>query len=167
MTLHPKTSEPGPQAKNQAQDYAAIGRVADEVRIMLYDYHWSTSAPGPLAPIRWVRHVLQWAATQVPPSKLVMGVATYGYDWVGSRGTSLMWREIMRRARVHDATVRYAKRREAVTFSYVDRRGRRHEVWAENARSLAAKRFVMRDVGAGGMHYWRLGGEDPTIWSTQ
>lgn len=164
VTLHPKTSEPGPQPKNQAQNYAAIGRVVDEVRIMLYDYHWDTSAPGALAPIKWVRSVMTWATTQVPRHKLVLGVATYGYDWVGRRGVSLMWTEIRARARAHDATVHYNKKKQAPWFSFVDNRGRNHTVWFENARSLAAKRSVMRDIGASGMHYWRLGGEDPAIW---
>lgn len=164
VTLHPKTSEPGPQPKNQAQDYAAIGRVADEVRVMLYDYHWDTSTPGALAPIGWVRSVMSWAVTQVPRRKLVLGVATYGYDWAGARGNSLMWTEVMHRARAHDATIHYSRTKQAPWFSYVDNRGRDHVVWFENARSLAAKKTVMRDVGASGMHYWRLGGEDPAIW---
>ncbi|MDQ3504613.1 MAG: glycosyl hydrolase family 18 protein [Actinomycetota bacterium] len=165
VTLHPKSSEPGPQPKNQAQNYAAIGQVADEVRIMLYDYHWDTSGPGPLAPINWVRQVMSWAATQVPATKLVLGAATYGYDWVGKRGTSFMWAEIMRRAANNGATVQYSQTMEAPWFSYVDSRGRKHTVWFENARSIAAKQAIMRDVGASGMHYWRLGGEDPAIWS--
>jgi len=165
VTLHPKSSEPGPQPKNQAQNYAAIGQVADEVRIMLYDYHWDTSAPGALAPINWVRTVMTWAATQVPAAKLVLGAATYGYDWVGKRGTSLMWAEIMRRAGNNSATVQYSMAMEAPWFSYVDGRGRQHTVWFENARSIAAKKDIMRDIGASGMHYWRLGGEDPAIWS--
>ena len=165
VTLHPKSSEPGPQPKNQAQNYAAIGQVADEVRIMLYDYHWDTSAPGALAPINWVRQVMSWAATQVPATKLVLGAATYGYDWVGKRGTSFMWAEIMRRAANNGATVQYSQTMEAPWFSYVDSRGRKHTVWFENARSIAAKQAIMRDVEASGMHYWRLGGEDPAIWS--
>ncbi len=164
VTLHPKTSEPGDQPKNQAQDYAAIGRVADEVRIMLYDYHWATSSPGALAPINWVRSVMTWAATQIPRQKLVLGAGTYGYDWVGSRGTSLMWTEIMKRARANGATVRYSTAKQAPYFTYVDSRGRKHTVWFENARSIAAKKVVMRNIGASGMHYWRLGGEDPKIW---
>jgi spore germination protein len=165
VTLHPKSSEPGPQPKNQAQDYAAVGRVADEVRIMMYDYHWDTSAPGALAPIAWVRKVMTWAATQVPRHKLVLGVATYGYDWVGQQGTSLMWADIVRRARARGAEERYDSRTQAPWFTYVDARGRTHTVWYENQRSIAAKRVVMRELGLGGMHYWRLGGEDPAVWS--
>jgi spore germination protein len=165
VTLHPKSWEPGPQPKNQAQDYAAIGRAADEVRIMLYDYHWDTSGPGALAPISWLRQVMGWARTQVPPQKLVLGVATYGYDWVGKRGTSLMWNEIAGRARAQGAQVRYNATVQAPWFTYTDSRGRKHTVWFENARSIAAKKAVMRDLGLGGIHYWRLGGEDPAIWT--
>src|SRR5215217_839766 len=164
VTLHPKSSEPGPQPKNQAQDYAALGRVADEVRIMMYDYHWDTSAPGALAPMAWVRKVMTWAATQVPRRKLVLGVATYGYDWVGRRGTSLMWADVVRRARARAAEEHYDTTAQAPWFSYVDARGATHTVWYENERSIAAKRAVMRELGLGGMHYWRLGGEDPDVW---
>jgi spore germination protein YaaH len=164
VTLHPKSAEPGPQPKNQAQDYAAVGRVADEVRIMLYDYHWDTSAPGALAPISWVRKVMTWAATQVPSRKLVLGVGTYGYDWVGTRGTSLMWAEITRRAGTFGAVPRYDTTVQAPWFRYVDSRGAAHTVWYEDARSIAAKRAVVRELGLGGMHYWRLGGEDPGTW---
>lgn len=164
VTLHPKSAEPGPQPKNQAQDYAAIGRVADEVRVMLYDYHWDTSAPGALAPIGWVRTVATWAATQVPARKLVLGVGTYGYDWVGNRGTSLTWDDIARRMRANGATEHYDTTVQAPWFRYVDARGARHAVWYENARSIAAKKAVARELGLGGMHYWRLGGEDPGTW---
>jgi spore germination protein YaaH len=164
VTLHPKSAEPGPQPKNQAQDYAAIGRVADEVRVMMYDYHWDTSAAGAVAPIAWVRKVMTWAATQVPRHKLVLGVATYGYDWVGKSGTSLMWVDVVRRARARGVAERYDTTAQAPWFSYVDGRGATHTVWYENARSIAAKRAVMRELGLGGMHYWRLGGEDPAVW---
>ncbi len=164
VTVHPKTWEPGPQGKNQAQDYAAIGGAADEVRIMLYDYHWDTSEPGPLAPIRWVRSVMEFAATQVPPRKLVLGLATYGYDWVGSRGRSLMWREIRQLRRRYDAEPRWSTRHKAPWFTYVDDRGRPHTVWYENARSLRAKAAVVSELGLAGAHYWRLGGNDPRIW---
>lgn len=166
VTLHPKSSEPGPQPKNQAQDYAALGRVADQVRIMLYDYHWDTSAAGPLAPMPWVRTVMTWASSQVPPEKLVLGLGTYGYDWVGKNGVSLTWSEIIQRQKANKATLRYDSKAQAAWFSYTDRSGRLHQVWFENARSIAAKRALVKELHLGGIHYWRLGGEDPTIWST-
>lgn len=40
-------------------DPKAIGKVADYVRFMAYDY--STSSPGPIAPIDWVRRLTKAA----------------------------------------------------------------------------------------------------------
>ncbi|HYN75925.1 MAG TPA: glycosyl hydrolase family 18 protein, partial [Candidatus Limnocylindria bacterium] len=49
-------------------DYAGIGPYVDRLRIMTYDY--SVSSPGPIAPIAWVRRVLDYATTQVSPGKI-------------------------------------------------------------------------------------------------
>jgi HAD superfamily hydrolase (TIGR01509 family) len=62
-------------------DYAAMGRLADHIRIMAYDY--SVSAAGPIAPLDWVRTVVRAAKKAVlDHSKLELGVGLYGRNWV-------------------------------------------------------------------------------------
>ncbi|MGH4022590.1 MAG: glycosyl hydrolase family 18 protein [Pseudonocardiaceae bacterium] len=158
------SSEPGPQGKNQAQDYGAIGRAADEVRVMLYDYHWDTSKGGALAPIAWIQSIMEFAATQVPPHKLILGLGTYGYDWSGDRGESLTWQEIRDLALEHGSTIEWDAKQQAPWFTYRDDEGRKHSVWFENAQSLQVKATIVHRLGLGGIHYWRLGGNDPRIW---
>ena len=82
VAVFAKTTNAGTDPRNVAQDYAAIGRAADQVRLMGYDYHWGSSAPGPVAPVSWIRAVLRYAKTQIPASKIILGVPLYGYDWV-------------------------------------------------------------------------------------
>lgn len=60
-------------------DIAAIGAVADIVRIMTYDF--SVSRSGPIAPLSWVRTIMAYSASVVPPSKLQVGIPTYGRVW--------------------------------------------------------------------------------------
>lgn len=67
----------------QVQDWTRIASIADEVRIMAYDYTWQGSAfAGPIAPIEWQREILEYALVdkQVPPEKLVLGVHLYAYE---------------------------------------------------------------------------------------
>ena len=61
-------------------DWSFIGRYADRVRIMAYDY--SVSSAGPIAPLPWVTAVVKQAVTQIPSTKVQIGIASYGRDWL-------------------------------------------------------------------------------------
>lgn len=66
----------------QVQDWGRLAVYADEIRIMTYDYTFSKSAyPGPIAPLTWMRSVIEYAIEQVPEDKLVLGIHLYSYEW--------------------------------------------------------------------------------------
>lgn len=65
-------------------DYAAMGPLVDRIRVMTYDYSIAAGQPGPIAPINWVRQVIDAVTDLVPASKIHLGIPTYGYDWVVS-----------------------------------------------------------------------------------
>jgi len=66
----------------EVQDWSRIAKHADEIRIMAYDYTFSKAAqPGPIAPIDWVEQVLDYAISEVPREKIVLGVHLYSYEW--------------------------------------------------------------------------------------
>ncbi len=61
--------------------YRELGAMLDHVAVMSYDFAWAGSAPGPISPWWWMRTVYDWAASQIPPHKLSMGVPAYGRMW--------------------------------------------------------------------------------------
>jgi len=148
-----------------AYSYQVIGRIADQVRVMTYDHSWSGSTAGPVAPLPWVRDVATYALERVPPEKLMLGLATYGYDWVGSSGTTLQATDAVALAERVGADPRWDSDAAAVTFSY-EQDGQQHTVWYEDARSLAAKQDIAIDEGLRGVAIWALGGEDPKVWTS-
>ena len=63
-------------------DYAAITPLVDAIRVMAYDYSNASTDEGPVAPLDWVERVIAGtSAASGDPSKLVLGVPLYGYNW--------------------------------------------------------------------------------------
>jgi spore germination protein len=77
---------------------------------MAYDHARDGSEAGSVAPLEWVEDVLAFAVSQVPAERVSLGIAAYGYDWVGTSGTAVSWDEAMALARQHDAVVRWGDR---------------------------------------------------------
>jgi spore germination protein len=163
VNVYAKTSEPGTWDGPMAQDWAAIGTKADEVRIMAYEYHWSTSGPGPISPIDWVGQVLSFARKVIPAAKIMHGVPFYGYDWVGQSGTPLVWEDVVSLAAQFGVTPNWDGNSASSWFQYQSK-GTPHTVWFENAASVKAKLDLSHTYGVGGVTLWRLGGEDPGVW---
>lgn len=73
-----------------SNDFKVIGKVCDQVRLMTYDQidgdavltnAYKHQLYRPVADIAWVKKVLTLALRDIPASKIVVGVATYGYKY--------------------------------------------------------------------------------------
>ncbi len=168
VAIHARTSENDGAPGAGAQDWYAIGQACDRFRIMTYDYHWRGGGPGPVAPIYWVEQVVEYAKTVVEPSKIIVGVPFYGYDWVGNDGAGVTWAEIQELKEIYEPKVNLLESDASGEvaeswFTYRARDGQ-HTVWFASVRSLEAKLDLVADYDLGGIAIWRLGGEDPAYW---
>jgi spore germination protein len=165
IAVFPQTAAPASGDSNAAQDYAALGQVADQIRIMGYNDHWANSRPGATAPIGWVRSVLQFATSQIPPSKVVLGIPLFGYDWPtgNAPAATVSWLQALRLSRQYDVPASYDTAGQAPSFSY-SVAGSTHIVWFENAASSKAKFAAAKVDGVAGVYLWMYGPEDPGTW---
>lgn len=169
--LAPKTSASQKGAWYTSHDYRTHGEVADFVVIMTYEWGYSAGPPMPVSPINSVRKVLEYAVTEIPPSKIMMGQNLYGYDWTlpykpgGSYARALSPQQAIDLARTRNVAIQYDYNAQAPHFSYVDDAGKRHEVWFEDARSIQAKFDLVRELKLRGISYWKLGLSYPQNWT--
>lgn len=161
VTVHPKTSDSANWSGPASQDWRAIGAAADTVKIMGYDYHWDGSEAGALSPLDWLDAVVTYAESVMPPQKVILGLPWYGYDWQGTRAASLVYADAMALAQRVGAQITRDANGEA-TFSYDG-----HTVFFQDSASYATKvnAILRKHPGIGGFAHWRVGGEDPAIWT--
>lgn len=155
------------QAKTSATqypafDYVALGQAADIIKVMAYDYSWSGSTAGSIAPYAWVDKVLAYSVTAVSPSKLMLGVANYGYDWVGTSGKGVLYTQAIATAKTYGAVITEdAQNGPHYTYTL---NGLSHTVWFENAASISSLFDLANKYNVNGVAFWRLGDEDTGIY---
>ena len=164
-------------------DHGAIAEHVDSLRIMAYDY--STSEPGPIAPLAWVQQAIDGVTLVVPPEhhdRLVLGVPAYGSNWVvATTGTCPATAEGRTTVTTRTALDLAARRGgtpvfDAVagewSFSYpltVDDGvtacvQSRVVNWVDQ-EGIAARVELARRAGWGGVSLWALGYDDDEAWN--
>lgn len=168
--LAPKTSEQQGGLLYEAHDYAAHGRIADFVILMTYEWGYRKGPPQPISPLNEIRKVLDYAVAVIPREKIFFGFQIYARDWLlpheeGQEAETVSCQEAVARAVGHGAEIQYDTTAQAPFFRYTDERGKRHEVWFEDARSAQAKFDTVKNYGLRGISYWALGYPFPQNWA--
>lgn len=137
---------------------------ADAIVLMAYDQCWATSTPGPIADDAWLSANVAAKLARVDPRRVVVALASYGYDWPAGRTAQVLSapaaRELAAKA---GAPIEHAPGSDA-HFSYRATDGP-HEVWFADGVDFARQRKLVSDMGVKAVGLWRLGLEDPGLWT--
>ncbi len=161
VALAPKTYAEQPGLLYEGQDYAALGALVDSVLLMTYEWGYTYSAPQPIAPLNWVRRVVEYAVTEIPPEKIDLGIANYAYDWTlpyvrgESKAESMGLVQAMQRAADVGAQIFFDEQAYSPYYNYT-LGGIQHEVWFEDVRSLSGKLALIDEFGLHGGGWWQI-----------
>ena len=142
-----------------AHDYRAHGQYADRVILMTYEWGYTYGAPQAVSPVNRIRRVLEYALTEMPAGKILMGFSNYAYDWTlpwkqGTAARVLSNAGAQELAASRWAEIHYDQTAGAAWFNYTDTAGRRHVVWFEDARSIRARLALVEEYGLAGISIW-------------
>lgn len=157
--LAPKTSATQAGLLYESHDYRAIGEISDTVLLMTYEWGYTYGPPMAVAPLNQVRRVIQYAMTEIPSQKVLMGIPNYGYDW------PLPYERGMTEARTignphavelaarYGAQISFDETAQSPYFEYY-RDGSPHIVWFEDVRSIQSKLRLADEFDLRGVGYW-------------
>ncbi len=167
--LAPKTKADQKGKWYEAHDYKAHGEIVDFVVIMTYEWGYSGGPPMAVSPIGPVREVLEYAITEMPSEKIMMGQNLYGYDWTlpfkpgGEFAKAISPQAAIQLAADNNVAIQYDEEAQAPHFNY-SKDGKEHKVWFEDARSIQAKFDLIKELNLRGISYWKLGLPFPQNW---
>lgn len=164
MTVQAQSSLTEKNDPAKAQDWVELSKSADFVRIMAYDFHYSGSEPGPVTPIDDLESVLDYAVKTISTEKIVLGVPTYGYDWVGNKGEPVQYEDAIDRIKKHNGSYKRDPKSDTLVGEYKEGLDK-HILWFEDKQSVLRKLSIGYNYDVKKFAFWRLGGEDPEIWN--
>jgi len=158
-------------AADWSYDYKYLAAQTDAMILMNYDFHYPTSDPGPIAAQDWFVTNIQNITKLVPPEKIVMGIANYGYDWQAKSKTAphpiaqpVTFQQAIVTAVESETDVEFDSDSLNPHYSYGDEKNNVHQVWMLDALTAYNELRVAERAGVRGTALWRLGMEDPSIW---
>lgn len=161
VALAPKISKNQPGLLYEGVDYKALGEAANTVFLMTYEWGYTYGPPMAVAPLNKVRQVLDYAVTEIPEEKILMGIPNYGYDWPLPYESGITKAETIgnvqavERALEYEAVIEFDEIAKSPYF-YYKADNIEHEVWFEDVRSIEAKIQLITSYGFLGAGYWNL-----------
>ena len=161
VALAPKTSDTQAGLLYAGKDYGLLGKAADSVLLMTYEWGYTYGPPMAVAPVNKVRQVVEYAVTRIDPAKIDLGIPNYGYDWTlpfvqgSSRAVTVSNQEAVRIAIEAGVPTQFDDVAMSPFFQY-EKDGQLHEVWFEDVRSYREKFSLLPAYGLRGMGYWQI-----------
>lgn len=164
--------------RNDDYDYQKLSDYNDYIILMAYDQHEKAGKPGPISAQKWIEESLDWTAKKIDPSKIILGIAGYGYDWATdaegkTTGTEISYNSAINRAKTKNVDITFDNDSYNLHCSYIDEERNedgklettRHEIWFTDAATTFNILRFSDEFSNAGTVLWKLGGEDARMWN--
>ncbi|HXS55810.1 MAG TPA: polysaccharide deacetylase family protein, partial [Hanamia sp.] len=159
------------EPKNNDYDYAKLSEYNDYVILMAYDQFNNSTGPGPISAQKWIEDAVSWTADRMDPSKIILGIAGYGYSWADGKYESTMtYNDAINKAKTLNAKIIYDNDSYNLHFDYITEDAAdstdkvQHQIWFTDAATTFNILRFSDEFPTAGTALWRLGSEDQRMW---
>ena len=148
-------------------NYKAYSAASDYLILMAYDQHWTGSDAGSVAAQDWFEQKLIARMRDLNAAKTIIALGNYGYNWSDQTkdADEVTFQEALIGARESSASPTFDPATRNPYFEYDEDDGSHHKVWFLDAVTAYNEMRAASGFKPAGYGIWRLGSEDPSVWS--
>ena len=149
-------------------NYREFAAANDYLMLMAYDEHWSSSKDaGSVAGQSWFEQHLVNRMKEIDPAKTIIAIGNYGYDWTEGEKVAkeITFQEAIIIARDSETIPTFDPDSRNPHFEYDEDDNSHHIVWFLDGVTAYNQMRAASGYNPAGFALWRLGSEDPSIWS--
>jgi cellulose synthase/poly-beta-1,6-N-acetylglucosamine synthase-like glycosyltransferase/peptidoglycan/xylan/chitin deacetylase (PgdA/CDA1 family)/spore germination protein YaaH len=143
-----------------------LQHVNDFLFVMAIDQHNDGSNAGDLSNQHWVEEILDDVCSRIPSEKVILTVAGGAYDWPeNSLGKAIGYPQAISTAQENNSKITFDPNSANLHYTYFDKDSLEHTVYFTDAATNFNIIRMADDWATGGVALWRLGAEDPRLWT--
>ncbi|TWR30335.1 glycosyltransferase [Mucilaginibacter pallidiroseus] len=153
-------------AFDEGYDLKRLQKVNDFLFVMAIDQHNEQSNPGDVSHQHWVEEILDYACSVIPSEKVILMFAGGGFDWrEGSVGKAIGYPQAISTAKEANKKIIYDQQSANSHYTYLGPDSLNHTVYFADAATNFNIIRMADDWATGGVALWRMGFEDPRLWT--
>jgi len=169
LTINPNISNIGSEVSFERVDYSILNDLAQNIIFMNYQWATNINPPGPISSIYNIDAFLNYVNNYIPSDKIIIGIATIGYDWElpylpgFSSVYSLTYERAINLAGEKGAVIQFDELSQTPYFLYYDEQVQ-HIVWFIDSRSINALLDIVVKYDLYGLGIWNITIYNPQLW---
>ncbi|SHO54225.1 LysM peptidoglycan-binding domain-containing protein [Anaerocolumna xylanovorans] len=170
VTINPNINEINNEVDFQKIDYSLINRLAQNVIFTSYEWAFNINPPSPITSVSRTEVFLNYVLNFIPPDKIIIGIATLGYDWelpyvAGLSNVNLIsFDNVNNLANENGAIIHFDDVSQTPYFTYTTNNLVNHIVWFINSRTINATLDLVSKYNLRGISIWNITVFNPQLW---
>jgi spore germination protein len=170
VTVNPDISIVNNEVSFEKVDYSILNQLAQNIIFMSYEWAARTIPPSPISSFYEMDIFLDYVLNYIPAEKIIIGVATIGYDWElpfvsgFSDVNNLSFERVNDLAGNVGAVISYDEVSQSPYFLYTSGDNIKHVVWYVNSKSINATMELVSKYNLRGISVWNIMIFNPQLW---
>ncbi len=170
VTINPNINESSKEVSFQKVDYSIINTLAQNIIFSSYEWAFNINPPSPITSINKTEMFLNYVLNYIPPDKIIIGIATLGYDWELPYVAGISNVNVISFDNVNDLAsnnkvgIHYDDLSQTPYFTYTTNNQINHAVWFINAQTINATLELVSKYSLKGISVWNITVYNPQLW---